>query len=501
MFFVSAEGKNPDIVEALLRARQHSARDLHVLTNRTKSELQEAATRLSDVNVNIFELEHKDGYLATNSLIMDAVIVARAYEELDRHDDEIPPSIDDLRLSDGSISTWIEQADCFAKKAASCDGMIVLHSAALKPVATDLESKLAEAALLYCQVADLRSFAHGRHSWLVPGVKKNTILALVDPSTERLWNATRALIPSDVETLTLNIGGSSPRDVLAALVAELKLVSLIAHFLGRDPAKPVIGEFSRSLYYIDLAGLVQEPLHKPNAAELSKFGVLGAHWPSITRDVPMQRMAAAARETLTNRVFGAVVFDYDGTISSSNRRDLPPPQAIYDGLQAKLVLRKADLVLSAFEQEKLLKSVARRKREFIPKTHSEGTRAGKLLDAIGNFCREKTFQPTAPYAPGVTGVRFSQSELNKIRSDRASNSASSSILRKVLSESVAENLLVTRESAASGSRESGTVFYMNRTLCAHYGLPLQYGGWQDISVQDAIEWMERGRITKQLSWG
>src|SRR5215467_4188295 len=29
IFFVSAEGKNPDIVEALRRARRHSARDLH----------------------------------------------------------------------------------------------------------------------------------------------------------------------------------------------------------------------------------------------------------------------------------------------------------------------------------------------------------------------------------------------------------------------------------------------------------------------------------------
>jgi hypothetical protein len=53
---------------------------------------------------------------------------------------------------------------------------------------------------------------------------------------------------------------------------------------------------------------------------------------------------------------------------------------------------------------------------------------------------------------------------------------------------------VARESAASTSRESGTILYLNRTLCMHYGLPLQMGGWQDTSLETLIEWMERGRI-------
>jgi hypothetical protein len=174
--------------------------------------------------------------------------------------------------------------------------------------------------------------------------------------------------------------------------------------------------------------------------------------------------------------------------------------ALYEGLRAKLVLRRADLILSAFEQEKLLRAAAKRKRDFIPKAHTEGTRAARLLDAIGAFCREKTFQPTAPYAPGVTGIRFSQSELFKMRREPSAAAKSIGVLRKVIAESVAENLLTARDSSASTSREGGTVFYLNRTLCVHYGLPLQYGGWQDVSMQDAIEWMENGRGTKRFSW-
>ncbi|SAL69901.1 hypothetical protein AWB69_08278 [Caballeronia udeis] len=52
--------------------------------------------------------------------------------------------------------------------------------------------------------------------------------------------------------------------------------------------------------------------------------------------------------------------------------------------------------------------------------------------------------------------------------------------------------MLAKPSVASTSRESGTVFYLNRTLCAHYDLPLQQGGWQDVTAAEMIDWMERG---------
>jgi hypothetical protein len=165
---------------------------------------------------------------------------------------------------------------------------------------------------------------------------------------------------------------------------------------------------------------------------------------------------------------------------------------LYDGLKAKQILRRAELLLSPQEQEKLLRDVAKRKRDFIPKNHTEGTRAQRLLDAIGSYCRDRTFLPNAPYAPGVTGVRLSQAESFKLNSGNLKEIGGT--LRKVLAECVAENLIISRQSAASTARDGGTVFYLNRTLCMHYGLPLQMGGWQDLSVEKLIEWMERGRI-------
>jgi hypothetical protein len=170
--------------------------------------------------------------------------------------------------------------------------------------------------------------------------------------------------------------------------------------------------------------------------------------------------------------------------------------ALFEGLKAKQVLRKT-VLLSAQEQEKLIKDAAKRKRDFIPKAHTEGTRAQRLLDSIGTYCRERTFLPNAPYAPGVTGVRLSDTELRNLHDQRGPLAASTAILRRVLFECVAENLLVARDITSSGSRESGTVFYLSRTLCAHYGLPLQMGGWQEIEVSTLCEWIEGRRTEKR----
>lgn len=166
--------------------------------------------------------------------------------------------------------------------------------------------------------------------------------------------------------------------------------------------------------------------------------------------------------------------------------------ALYDALLAKQMLRKHALLLSPFEQEKLIREVARRRREFIPKNHTEGLRAQRLLDGIGAFCRERTFLPNAPYAPGVTGVRLTTQSMSELAGDSDVRTPHFPVLKRVLAECVAENLLVLRQSSESTAREQGTIFYLNRMLCAHFGLPLPMGGWQDVEIVQLVEWMDRG---------
>jgi hypothetical protein len=73
--------------------------------------------------------------------------------------------------------------------------------------------------------------------------------------------------------------------------------------------------------------------------------------------------------------------------------------ALYEGLRAKLVLRRADLILSAFEQEKLLRDAAKRKREFIPKAHTEGTRAAGCWTRSAAYAERRRSSRARPTHP------------------------------------------------------------------------------------------------------
>lgn len=333
VFLISAEGKNPDICEALMRARRHSARTAHVVCNRADSPLVIKATGLSDVRCHIFGLPEKDGYLATNSLLFDAVLIARAYGELDQGAEIFPPTIYGLKLGNLTIQQWVDRVGQFAERATKCGAVLVTYSPLLRPIAADFESKLAESALLHCQLADLRSFAHGRHLWLSERPDDCAILALIDPPLQALWEHTASLIPKQENCLAMSLGGSTPADLIAGLVAQMHLIAALARQVSRDPAKPTVQQFGRDLYYAAVNTLVERPSAPNNAGLQSKAEVLGAHWPAKSQHVVISRALEVARDELAQQEFRAIVFDYDGTLCPSQLRDAPPPDAVVAYLQ------------------------------------------------------------------------------------------------------------------------------------------------------------------------
>jgi len=319
VFLISAEGKNPDIIEALQRARRHSPRAVHVLTNRVNCPLMHKVNQLTGVSSHTFELTKKDGYLATNSLLLDAVLIARAYGELNQASDNLPMELSQLRIGIRSLDEWADHSREFVRSCVSRGTITVIYSPLLKPIADDLESKLSEAALLHTQLADLRSYAHGRHLWLANRPQECTVLALTEPSLDRLWDQMRALFPGDVPTLTMNLAGAAPRELIAGLIAQMYLVSAISNGLGQDPAQPVVPQFGRDLYYLNLQDAIPAPTEEDNDMERSKYEVLGARWPSSRSSGPMRRAKNEYLDDLERQRFRSVVFDYDGTLCSSHR--------------------------------------------------------------------------------------------------------------------------------------------------------------------------------------
>lgn len=332
VFLVSAEGKNPDIVEALERARRFSSRTVHVLTNRQDSPLMTHVQSLPGVKPYVFELAKKDGYLATNSLLLDAVLVARAYGELNGLRQPMPPDITALRVGEQSVQEWLAAAQPFIAEAVRRGVLTVVYSPLLRAIATDLESKLSEGALLHIQLADLRSYAHGRHLWLAQRPQDCAILALVEPSLDKLWDGMRSKFPSGIPTLTMSLSGADPVHLITGLVAQMHLVASVGRQLGTDPGRPEVPTYGREIHYANLRDVIPLPMPAGPAEEQSKYEVLGAHWPSQRDHGTMRRAARAFADTIRLQRFKAVVFDYDGTLCSSQSKDGPPPPSVVDHL-------------------------------------------------------------------------------------------------------------------------------------------------------------------------
>jgi HAD superfamily hydrolase (TIGR01484 family) len=254
--------------------------------------------------------------------------VARAYSELDGNTSALPAAMDDLKIGEQTIPQWVHSASEFVDAAIQRGAVVITYSPLLHPIAADLESKFSEGALLHCQLADLRSFAHGRHLWLAERPGDVVILALIEPSLGELWHKMSALFPAAVPTFAMPLSSSTPRDLIAGLVAQMHLVQAIAEKMGKDPGQPDVPQFGRDIYYIDLPKIIPPPHNRVPAAEQSKYDVLGARWPSHRHRSDMTRARDAFVDSLTAQTFRAIVFDYDGTLTASHRRTSPPADPI-----------------------------------------------------------------------------------------------------------------------------------------------------------------------------
>lgn len=332
VFLISSEGKNPDAVEALMRARSWSARSVHVITNRDASPLMAEAGAHTDIRSHVFKLSEKDGYLATRSLILNSIQIARCYLELNGTDSKVPQSLRAISDPDSIARSWLKDQELL-NVIAGRQSVIVVHSPLLRPIAVDLESKLAESALLHCQLADLRSFAHGRHLWLANRSADTAIVALIEPSLQNLWEQTKNLLPRSFPILSLMLPDSSPWSLISGIVGQMYFVDAIAQRKTFDPGSPPLGEFARDLHYMPLSSVLPQVAIPSEIGEITKRQALGWQWPARSRSGAMGRALKTFIASLHKHSFRGIVFDYDGTLCPTNRRTEPLAEPIVGHLR------------------------------------------------------------------------------------------------------------------------------------------------------------------------
>jgi hypothetical protein len=171
---------------------------------------------------------------------------------------------------------------------------------------------------------------------------------------------------------------------------------------------------------------------------------------------------------------------------------------LFEEIISKQQLKQA-MVLHPQEQQDLIKKIARKYWNDIPKSFTNGINASRLLDAIGKMAREQTLRPTAPYLPGVTGIGITTSNFFQIQDlEIQKNKPEYKILEETIHTCIANSLLRPEYDYKQGSKGKTTfvVLQLNRLLCVHFGLPLGLGGWRPVKPDDMSNWIMSKLVLK-----
>lgn len=141
------------------------------------------------------------------------------------------------------------------------------------------------------------------------------------------------------------------------------------------------------------------------------------------------------------------------------------------------------------QQHDIVRRAAKEMLQAIPRRVPHGVAVRTLLEHVGAMCADETFRPSAPYSPGVTGFAISMADLEKLKDGRGpDHDSGAKRLMNVLTTAVWNNLLQVKLDYACKNR-MWAVFYLNRLLCAHYSLPLQYGGFREKKLTEVMTWV------------
>lgn len=330
VWLLSARGRNEDIRMAFQHAVALEPRYLGVLCGRLESPLLDEAAEHSWVSAVAVPLPAKDGFLATNSALAFAVLLARAYAQTARGRLQ-PPSLG--ALLDASLvdhESLLRRCESLWKRST----LVVLHGASTAAAAIDLESRFTEAALGVTQIADYRNFAHGRHHWLAKHASSTAVLVMHGPEDAALSRATVRSIPDDVPVVEIEFAGTYEEILISSLVAVIRIAGAAGLARGIDPGKPGVPDFGRRLYHMKTPSTVAADAAPAPIMRKLKCGAI-----AISDERVMETWTKACSNfvrRLNGASFAGLVCDYDGTLIEGPDRDAPPIEEVIDILKRLL---------------------------------------------------------------------------------------------------------------------------------------------------------------------
>lgn len=305
----SAGGKNNDILTAAEAAIVLEPSAIISLTTTASTPLERRLAATPMGHAFAFPSPAgRDGYLATNSLLITIVILHRAFSAALGTDCSLP-AFSELVNADRIIDA-VADFDQSLRPLWKREQILLIHDAASAVGAIDLESKITEAALGIIKVSDIRNFAHGRHHWLSRYGEQSGVLAFTSSDKKALAERTIRLFPSDVPTNTIELRYSDQIGDIEAVIKAFLLTASLGHSKSVDPGRPGVAEFGSKIYRMSRRRTPKETSTIASAALRKKAA--GAS----TSPAQIEKAAKRALLELQSITVGAIVFDLDGTLVS-----------------------------------------------------------------------------------------------------------------------------------------------------------------------------------------
>ena len=213
------------------------------------------------------------------------------------------------------------------------DNFLVLYGPWGTPAALDFESRFHEAGIAAVQLADLRNFAHGRHFWLKRKGKQTCVICFTSLEDEELGSKTMALLPPEIQSLTVSISNSGPIASIGLLVASIYLTAWAAAAQALDPGRPRVPHFGRRIYRLNAWKRIADHKAEQRSKILErKTGRSAIEFAGTTLGEEWHRALDSFLDRMKRARFGVVVCDYDGTLCAPNYRYTRPAPSICERL-------------------------------------------------------------------------------------------------------------------------------------------------------------------------
>lgn len=308
LLFLSASGKNKDILSAIKYGVKYNETGMMSLTLRKNNPTEELLEQYPKVQRWCENIpSEKDGFLATNSLLATFTLLCKAACASKYQDSRF--KLNDL------------QPETFNLNLSVIQNFIVMYGATGEPVAWDIESKLTEAALGSALLSDYRNFGHGRHHWFDKRGENSCIIALVTPVERELAYKTIGCLPKSVPVIYIETELDGPQASIDMLLKAFRFVNDLGEARGIDPGKPGVPGYGRLLYnlnYYKLTNCILPAEKALDVAVLRKLGIAGRE------NVPLWVYYSESCQRFVRQLnrgrFTTVAFDYDDTLSASDRK-------------------------------------------------------------------------------------------------------------------------------------------------------------------------------------